>query len=93
MVCDYRLFDYVTADPDLMFEQKPISDLVRDKQLNSYKHESFWQAMYNYQELKYLNRLWQTGEAPWKVWKDKACEVSPLPPAKKRLTESGAKSA
>jgi glucose-1-phosphate cytidylyltransferase len=93
MVCDYRLFDYVTADPDLMFEQKPISDLVRDKQLNSYKHESFWQAMDNYQEMQYLNQLWQTGEAPWKVWKDKACEVASPPSAKKRLTESGAKSA
>jgi glucose-1-phosphate cytidylyltransferase len=92
MVCDYRLFDYVTADPDMMFEQKPISDLVRDKQLNSYKHESFWQAMDNYQEMQYLNRLWQTGEAPWKVWKDN-CATSSLPRPKKRRTKRGAKSA
>jgi NDP-sugar pyrophosphorylase family protein len=61
----------------MMFEQKPISDLVRDRQLNSYKHEDFWQSMDNYQEMQYLNRLWDSGKAPWKVWTDKACESSP----------------
>jgi glucose-1-phosphate cytidylyltransferase len=80
MVCDYRLFDYVSLDAEMMFEQKPISDLVRDGQLNSYKHEDFWQSMDNYQEMQYLNRLWATGNAPWKVWKDKTCEpAAPLP--------------
>jgi glucose-1-phosphate cytidylyltransferase len=59
-----------------MFEQKPISDLVNDHQLNSFRHEEFWQSMDNYQEMQYLNRLWATGEAPWKVWKDKLCEPS-----------------
>ncbi len=30
--------------------------------------------MDNYQEMEYLNRLWAGGEAPWKIWKDKAHE-------------------
>ena len=49
-----KLFDYVSLDPQMMFEQKPISDLVRDKQLNSYQHKDFWQSMDNYQEMQYL---------------------------------------
>jgi glucose-1-phosphate cytidylyltransferase len=92
MVCDYRLFDYVTPDPAMMFEQKPINDLLRDKQLNSYKHESFWQSMDNYQEMQYLNRLWASGEAPWKVWEDKGCDPGSPSPPKKPASASGAKS-
>jgi len=84
MVCDYRLFDYVSLDSNMMFEQKPISDLVRDKQLNSYKHEGFWQSMDNYQEMQYLNRLWASDKAPWKVWRDGNGEAAPKAKSKKR---------
>jgi glucose-1-phosphate cytidylyltransferase len=90
MVCDYRLFDYVSLDPNVMFEQKPISDLVRDKQLNSYKHEDFWQSMDNYQEVQYLTRLWEAGQAPWKLWKDNEGEILQTAPAR-RLSRNSAK--
>ena len=68
MVCDYKLFDYLPDDPKVMFEREPISQLVRDGQLHSFKHEGFWQPMDTYQEAQYLNRLWEEGQAPWKVW-------------------------
>jgi len=85
MVCDYRMFDYLSADQNMMLEQKPISDLVRDGQLNSYKHENFWQSMDNYQEMQYLNRLWASGKAPWKVWQDHNSDATtPLEPPKTR---------
>ena len=74
MVCDYRLFDYLPNDPQVMFERQPIADLVRDGQLSSYKHESFWQPMDTYQEAQYLNRLWAENVAPWKVWRDAETE-------------------
>lgn len=68
MVCEPRLFDYLPADPGVMFEREPIERLVRDGQLNSYRHEGFWQPMDTYQETQHLNRLWAEGKAPWKVW-------------------------
>ncbi len=68
MVCDYKLFDYLTDDPKVMFEREPISKLVQDGQLHSFKHEGFWQPMDTFQEAQYLNRLWEDGQAPWKVW-------------------------
>lgn len=68
MVCDYRLFDYLPDDPNVMLEYKPMDNLVREAQLNAYKHEGFWQPMDTYQEAQYLNQLWNTGKAPWKVW-------------------------
>ena len=68
MVCDHRMFDYLPDDPNMMLERKPMDDLVRDGQLNAYKHEGFWQPMDTYQEAQYLNKLWAEGKAPWKIW-------------------------
>ena len=68
MVCEHRLFDYLSDDPSVMLEQQPMEQLVRDGQLNAYKHEGFWQPMDTYQESQYLNKLWAEGRALWKVW-------------------------
>ncbi len=42
--------------------------LARDGQLMAYRHEGFFFAMDTYREYKYLNQLWASGQAPWKVW-------------------------
>ena len=68
MVCDYRMFDYLPSDPKMMLERRPMENMVRDKQMNAYRHEGFWQPMDTYQEMHYLNEVWAAGEAPWKVW-------------------------
>ncbi len=68
MVCDYRLFNYLPADPGVMLERQPMDALVRDSQLNAFKHDGFWQPMDTYQECQHLNRLWADGTAPWKIW-------------------------
>ena len=68
MVCDHRMFDYLTDDPDIMLEQQPIMSLAGEGQLHSYKHEGFWQPMDTYQETQYLNKLWSEGKAAWKIW-------------------------
>lgn len=68
MVCEHRLFDYLSDDPNMMLERKPMDDLVRDGQLNAYKHEGFWQPMDTYQESQHLNKLWAENKAPWKIW-------------------------
>lgn len=65
MVCDYRIFEYLNNDADLIFERTPIETLVQDSQLNSFAHEGFWQPMDTYQEMQYLNELWTDGKAPW----------------------------
>lgn len=68
MVCEHKVFDYLPDDPNVPFETTPIANLVRDGELQSYRHEGFWQPMDTYQEAQYLNRLWNEGKAPWKVW-------------------------
>jgi glucose-1-phosphate cytidylyltransferase len=68
MVCDYKMFDYLTDDPGIMLERAPMDRLVENSQLHAYRHEGFWQPMDTYQEQQYLNRLWEEKKAPWKVW-------------------------
>jgi glucose-1-phosphate cytidylyltransferase len=68
MVCDYKIFNYLTDDPAIMLEREPIAKLVADGQLHSYRHEGFWQPMDTYQEYLLLNRLWAEGKAPWRIW-------------------------
>lgn len=68
MVCDYKMFEYLPQDPNMMLERKPMDDLVRDGQLHAYRHEGFWQPMDTYQESQHLNALWDSGNAPWRVW-------------------------
>lgn len=68
MVCDHKIFNYLPDDPNVMFERDPMNTLVAAGQLNSYRHEGFWQPMDTYQESQYLNRLWAEGKAPWKIW-------------------------
>lgn len=68
MVCDYRLFDYLSDDPTVMLERQPMEQLVRDRQLHAYRHEGFWHPMDTYQEAQFLNQLWSSNRAPWKVW-------------------------
>jgi glucose-1-phosphate cytidylyltransferase len=68
MVCDRRIFDYLPDDPSLMLEQAPMKTLAKDGKLGAFAHKGFWQPMDTFQEYSLLNRLWEDGLAPWKVW-------------------------
>lgn len=66
MVFDQRLWDYMTDDPMMAFESTPLMSLAKDGQLAVYEHQGFWQPMDTYREWKYLNRVWESGDVPWK---------------------------
>ena len=50
------------------FEREPVESLVADGELNAYKHDGFWQCMDTMRDKEKLQRLWDSGEAPWKLW-------------------------
>lgn len=62
------IFDYVDDRPDLFFELEPLQNLARDGQLSVYSHEGFWMGMDTYRDFTLLNELWESGQAPWKLW-------------------------
>ena len=55
-------------DDQSIWEREPLETLVESKQLKAYKHEGFWQPMDTLRDKVYLEELWQSGQAPWKVW-------------------------
>lgn len=64
-VASPRLFDYIEDQEDLVFEQGPMRQLVKDKQLMMFEHDGFWQPMDTSREYQLLNSLYENGEAPW----------------------------
>jgi glucose-1-phosphate cytidylyltransferase len=56
-------------DEECVLEQAPLERLAAEGQLMAYRHEGFWQPMDTYREFTMLNEMWDSGNAPWKVWK------------------------
>ena len=67
LVFNPPIFDYLTGD-DCVLEQEPLMRLAADRQLMAYQHDGFFHAMDTYREYQYLNELWNSGKAQWKVW-------------------------
>ena len=67
MVFEPKLFDYIEGDATV-FEKEPLNGLVKDGQLVAYTHKGFWQCMDTLREKQKLEKLWEEGNAPWKLW-------------------------
>jgi len=61
------IFDFIEGDKT-HWEQKPMENLAAAGELMAYRHSGFWQCMDTPRDLALLNRLWDTGSAPWKTW-------------------------
>lgn len=66
MVMNHRIFDYITKNT--MLEREPLENLAKDNELMAYKHEGFWKCMDTIRDKIELENLWESGNAPWKVW-------------------------
>lgn len=67
MVAQPEVFDYLDGD-GCVFERDPMERLSADGQMQAYKHGGFWQCMDTQRDKGRLEQLWESGEAPWKVW-------------------------
>ena len=67
-VLDTQVLALLTQD-STVFEKEPLEKLAHDGQLIAYKHRGFWYAMDTLRDKNHLESLWQSGKAPWKVWK------------------------
>ena len=70
MVFEPELLNYIEGD-STVFEKEPMQQLVKMQQLTAYTHKGFWQCMDTVREKEKLEKLWASGEAPWKVWKNR----------------------
>lgn len=67
-VCEAKIFDYLTEDEDLIFEQEPVQNLAKDGELFTFKHNGFWKPMDTLRDKQLLQNMWESNKAPWKVW-------------------------
>ena len=66
-VCEPEVFDYIPGD-STMWEAEPLETLAHEGQLAVYKHNGFWQPMDTLRDKNYLESLWSSNKAAWKLW-------------------------
>lgn len=69
MVLEPEIFDYLPEGRDDCVFEKVLERVAEKNQLMSYLHHGFWQCMDTLREKIELEKLWESGHAPWMVWK------------------------
>ncbi|WP_322510673.1 glucose-1-phosphate cytidylyltransferase [Chloroflexus sp.] len=66
-VVEPAAFDLIAGD-ETVWEREPLEQLAQSGQLAAYRHHGFWHPMDTLRDKHYLEGLWQSGHAPWKIW-------------------------
>ena len=69
MVLEPEIFDYLPEGRDDCVFEKVLERVAEKNQLMSYLHHGFWQCMDTLREKTELEKLWESGHAPWMTWK------------------------
>ena len=64
-----NIFKYIDDNDNCVLEQEPLEKIASEGQLKVYQHQGFWQCMDTYRDYKFLEGLWKTKNAPWRVEK------------------------
>jgi len=62
-----EVFDLIEGD-ETIWERDPLEELTRTNQLGAFSHSGFWQPMDTLRDKVLLQSLWESKQAPWKVW-------------------------
>lgn len=63
-----KVIDHI-KDDGTFWEREPMERLAGEHHLAAYLHPGFWHPMDTVRDKTYLEKLWLSGKAPWKVWK------------------------
>ncbi len=66
-VLEPGVLDYISGD-DTIWEQAPLQAIASEKKLSAYFHHGFWHALDTLRDKNTLEKMWASGDAPWKVW-------------------------
>jgi glucose-1-phosphate cytidylyltransferase len=69
-VLESKVLDYISGD-STVWEQEPMRNLAHEGELMAYRYTGFWQSMDTLRDKQVLQAMWDKGEAPWAVWRDK----------------------
>lgn len=62
-----KVIDYI-KDDQTIWEKEPLERLAKEENLSPYFHTGFWQPMDTLRDKNQLEALWESEEAPWKLW-------------------------
>jgi len=65
-VLNKKIFSYIKSGMEL---DQVFGNLAGERQVCAFKHAGFWKSMNTLKDVKELNDIWESGHAPWKVWK------------------------
>jgi glucose-1-phosphate cytidylyltransferase len=66
-VLEPGIVDYIQSD-QCVWEREPLERLAEEGQLVAFLHQGFWHSMDTFRDVNALNKMWQEGQAPWKIW-------------------------
>ncbi len=69
MVFEPCFFDYINDD-SIVLEKEPMLSLIENNNLMAFIHTGFWQCMDTLREKEKLEKMWDSGNAPWKIWRE-----------------------
>ncbi|KHE94090.1 MAG: glucose-1-phosphate cytidylyltransferase [Candidatus Scalindua rubra] len=67
-IFEKEFFKYLNDEDNCILEKAPLEKLALDNELKVFNHKGFWQCMDTYRDFRFLEELWDSGKAPWKVW-------------------------
>lgn len=62
-----KVLNYIENE-ETIWEQYSLNKLAEDGELMAYEHHGFWQPMDTLHDKHYLEELWRSKKAPWKIW-------------------------
>ncbi len=63
----HEIFQYIRKGEDLV--EEPFRRLIAARQLVAYKYTGFWASMDTFKDRQSLDKMHETGAAPWQVWR------------------------
>jgi glucose-1-phosphate cytidylyltransferase len=66
-VLEPQIFNYIEGD-ETWWEREPMERLAKEGQMSAFLYRGFWHPMDTLRDKNYLEQLWQSGQAPWKIW-------------------------
>jgi len=85
-VLEPEVLDYIDGD-DTVWEREPMERLAGEGKLAAYRHPGFWQPMDTLRDKALLERLWEEGRPPWKVWEESCLSAEQEAPVSRLRTE------
>jgi glucose-1-phosphate cytidylyltransferase len=66
-VLEPAIMEYIEGD-STSWEKEPMEALAGAGKLAAFRHHGFWQPMDTLRDKHVLDDLWESGQAPWRVW-------------------------